>query len=241
MMGVVVVQRYFAKNKIGDKFVLDDGDIHHISNVMRMKNGEFIEVVYNSILYKCKVLFSDGLEVVYDSILDDKNVNDKYICLIVPVLKEQKMDYILQKSTELGVSEIIPIVTERCVVKVDSKEDKKILRWNRIVKEASEQSKRLDFPIISSIRNINDLCFSSGVKLVCSTRENEKNIKKILQTEKKCDRMYIVVGPEGGLSIFEENKLNELGFVSVSLGNRIMRVETVPLYILSVLNYEFME
>lgn len=241
MMGVVVVQRYFAKNKIGDKFVLDDGDIHHISNVMRMKNGEFIEVVYNSILYKCKVLFSDGLEVVYDSILDDKNVNDKYICLIVPVLKEQKMDYILQKSTELGVSEIIPIVTERCVVKVDSKEDKKILRWNRIVKEASEQSKRLDVPIISSIRNINDLCFSSGVKLVCSTRENEKNIKKILQTEKKCDRMYIVVGPEGGLSIFEENKLNELGFVSVSLGNRIMRVETVPLYILSVLNYEFME
>lgn len=241
MTGVVVVQRYFAKNKIGDKFILDSGDIHHISNVMRMKNGEFIEVVYNSILYKCKVLFSDGLEVLYDSILDDKNVSDKYICLIVPVLKEQKMDYILQKSTELGVSEIIPIVTERCVVKVSSKEDKKLIRWNKIVKEASEQSKRLDVPIISSIRNINDLCFSSGVKLVCSTRENEKNIKKILQTEKKCDRMYIVVGPEGGLSIFEEKKLNELGFISVSLGNRIMRVETVPLYILSVLNYEFME
>ena len=235
------MQRYFAKNKIGDKFVLDNGDIHHISNVMRMKNGEFIEVVYNSILYKCKVLFSDGLEVLYDSVLDDKNVSDKYICLIVPVLKEQKMDYILQKSTELGVSEIIPIVTERCVVKVSSKEDKKLIRWNKIVKEASEQSKRLDVPIISSIRNINDLCFSSGVKLVCSTRENEKNIKKILQTEKKCDRMYIVVGPEGGLSIFEEKKLNELGFISVSLGNRIMRVETVPLYILSVLNYEFME
>lgn len=235
------MQRYFAKNKVGNKFILDDGDIHHISNVMRMKNGEFIEVVYDSVLYKCKVDFSESLDIVYDSVLDDNDFNDRYIVLIVPVLKEQKMDYILQKSTELGVSEIIPIVTERTIVKVDSKEDKKITRWKRIVKEASEQSKRLDVPVISSIRNINDLCFSSGVKLVCSTRENEKNIKKVLQREKKCDRMYIVVGPEGGLSIFEEKKLNELGFVSVSLGNRIMRVETVPLYILSILNYEFME
>ena len=70
------MQRYFAKNKIGDKFILDSGDIHHISNVMRMKNGEFIEVVYNSILYKCKVFLEDSVSIVYDSVLDS-NVNDK--------------------------------------------------------------------------------------------------------------------------------------------------------------------
>lgn len=238
---VMIVQRYFAKSREGNFFILDDGDIHHITNVMRMSDGDFVEVVYNSILYKCKVSLDKSLSIVYDSILDDKCCNDMEVILIVPVLKEQKMDLILQKSTELGVSRIIPITTERTIVKIDNKEDKKIVRWTRIVKEASEQCKRLSIPIIDNIKRIEDLNFSQGVKIVCSTRENEKNIKNVMQCNKNCDKMYIVVGPEGGLSISEEEKLNELGFVSVSLGSRIMRVETVPIYILSVLNYEFLE
>lgn len=236
---VMIVQRYFAKDRCDNYFILDNGDIHHISNVMRMRDGDFVEVVYDSVLYKCKVCFNDGVRIVFDSMLD--SVSDTMdVILIVPVLKEQKMDFVLQKATELGVSRIIPIVTERTIVKVNSKEDKKIIRWTRIVKEASEQCKRLSVPIIDSVKHIDDLKFD-GVKLVCSTRESEKNIKNIMQCHKKYDRMYIVVGPEGGLSINEEERLNELGFVSVSLGSRIMRVETVPLYVLSVLNYEFLE
>ena len=234
------MQRYFAKDKKNDVFILESGDVHHISNVMRMKNGDFVEVVFDRKLYKCRLEFNPDVKVIVDSILDS-DIDERDIVLIVPVLKEQKMDLVLQKATELGVSRIIPIITERTVVKVDSNEDKKIIRWSRIVKEASEQCKRLDVPIIDSVKHINDLDFSDGVKLVCSTRENEKNIKNIMQCNRNCDRMYIVVGPEGGLSTFEEKKLNELGFVSISLGSRIMRVETVPIYILSVLNYEFLE
>ena len=235
------MQRYFAKDKKDDLFFLDDSDIHHISNVMRMKNNDFIEVVYDGILYKCLINFTNGFSVIYDSIIDCNLFNKKEIVLIVPVLKEQKMDLVLQKSTELGVDRIIPIITERCVVKVDSKEDKKINRWNKIVKEASEQCKRITIPFIEKIKNINDLDFDDGVKLVCSTREISKNIKNVMHKVLDCDRMYIVVGPEGGLSIAEEDNLNRLGFVSVSLGDRIMRVETVPIFILSILNYEFME
>ena len=235
------MQRYFALGKNLNKFILSDGDLHHISNVMRMKSGDFIEVVFDRVLYKCKVNFDKSIDIVFDSVISDKDNEFIEIILVVPVLKEQKMDLILQKSTELGVSRIIPIVTERCVVKVDNKEFKKLDRWNRIVKEASEQCKRVTVPIIDNICKIRDLDFSDGVKIVCSTRENEKNIKNVMHNVGKCARMYIVVGPEGGLSIAEENDLNDLGYVSVSLGNRIMRVETVPIYILSVLNYELME
>ena len=151
------------------------------------------------------------------------------------------MDFVLQKATELGVSRIIPVITERCVVKVDSKEDKKITRWTRIVKEASEQCKRVNVPIIDNIRHIDDLVFSGGVKFVCSTREISKNIKNVMHNIFECAKMYIVVGPEGGLSIDEEEKLNDLGFVSISLGKRIMRVETVPIFMLSIINYEMLE
>ena len=235
------MQRYFAKGKNDNLFVLEESDIHHICNVMRMRDGDFIEVVYDGILYKCKVSISDNVNVYFDSILDNHVVSNREIVLIIPVLKEQKMDLVLQKSTELAVDRIIPIVTERCVVKVDAKEEKKINRWNRIVKEASEQCKRISIPVIDNIRNIDDLNYSDGVKFVCSTREFSKNIKNVMHNILECAKMYIVVGPEGGLSIKEEDKLNDMGFVSISLGNRILRVETVPICLLSILNYEMLE
>lgn len=235
------MQRYFAKAKKDKLFILDDSDIHHICNVMRMKSGDFIEVVFDEVLYKCRVNMDECVSILLDSVMESNVFNRKEIVLIVPVLKEQKMDLVLQKSTELGVDRIIPIITERCVVKVDSKEDKKIIRWSRIVKEASEQCKRVNVPIIENIRYIKDLNFFDGVKYVCSTRENSKNIKNVMHNILECAKMYIVVGPEGGLSINEEEKLNDMGFVSISLGSRIMRVETVPIYILSILNYEMLE
>lgn len=234
------MQRYFAIDRKNDSFILESSDLHHICNVMRMKSGDFIEVVFNHTLYKCKVVFDGNLQIVCDSVIpSSEHFFD--ITLIVPVLKEQKMDFVLQKATELGVSRIIPIITERTIVKVNDKEFKKIDRWSRIVKEASEQCKRLSVPIIDNICKISDLNFTDGVKIVCSTAENEKNIKNLMHSKNNCDKMYIVVGPEGGLSINEEKDLNDLGFVSVTLGKRIMRVETVPIFILSILNYEFME
>ena len=80
-----------------------------------------------------------------------------------------------------------------------------------------------------------------GVKIVCSTREKEKSLKKLLQTVENCDTLVIVVGPEGGLEEEEEKFLVDAGFSSVTLGNRILRVETVPLYVLSAINYNYME
>lgn len=234
------MQRYFAVDKRDNLFILDTSDLHHISNVMRMKDGDFVEVVFDKALYRCKVVIENGISIIYDSILDG-NDDPIDIVLIVPVLKEQKMDLVLQKATELGATRIIPIITERCIVKLNDKESKKLDRWSRIVKEASEQCKRISVPIIDNVHTISDLNFSDGVKLVCSTRENEKNIKNVMHNLNGCAKMYIVVGPEGGLSIDEENKLNDLGFVSITLGKRIMRVETVPMFVLSILNYELME
>ena len=87
----------------------------------------------------------------------------------------------------------------------------------------------------------NDLSEIDGYKFVASTREKSKNIKLVMKNLGICDRINVVIGPEGGLSIEEEDMLNKLGFSSITLGNRILRVETVPLFILSVINYEFME
>ncbi len=236
------MQRYFASNKDNQTVILTSDDLHHILRVMRMKSNDEIEVVFNHELFLCVLNINESdIEIRVLKQIKQVVENNIEITLIIPILKEAKMDLILQKSTELGVNKIIPVVMSRSIVKIDGKEDKKLERWRRICKEASEQSMRLDIPMITEIKQISELTNYEGIKIVCSTVEKVNNIRLFLQKTNKYDKIMIVIGPEGGLTTTEENQFKELGFTPVSLGKRIMRVETVPLFILSVLNYENME
>ena len=109
------------------------------------------------------------------------------------------------------------------------------------MKEASEQSHRIDIPKMHDITSLKGLVnVDADIKIFCNTNEMSKNIKKVLQDSKKSGTILIVVGPEGGFSNVEVDFLSNNGFISVTLGNNILRAETVPLYLLSVINYEFM-
>jgi len=232
------MQRYFSKEKIDNTLILNNDDLYHIKVVMRMKENDKIEVIYNEELYICE--FNNDKAYIISKEEDKNELLD--ITLIIPLLVENKMDLILQKGTELGVKRIIPVIMERSKIKLDeSKYDKKVLRWNKICKEAAEQSKRLDIPEVCNICNLKDIINIEGTKLVCSTKKNINSIKKFLTYNKKCDKIILVIGPEGGLSLKEEEFLISNDFTSISLGSLIMRVETVPMYLLSVINYENME
>ena len=237
------MQRYFTNKKVDNEFILNDDDLYHIKTVMRMKDNDQIIVVMDKKAYLCCLEnVKDNIKIIIKNELPKVDYNTPDVTLIIPILKEQKMDLILQKSTELGVSKIIPIITKRSIVKVnESSQDKKIDRWRRIVKEASEQSHRVEIPEVLPIRTIDQLKDLDGFNLVCSTKEKVKNIKLVMKNVKTCDKINLVIGPEGGLDELEEEMLNKMGFESITLGNRIMRVETVPLFLLSVINYEFME
>ena len=237
------MQRYFRKKLIDNSFILNDDDLYHIKTVMRMKDNDQIIVVYNKIAYLCCLEnVKDNIEIIIKNELEKVDYKTPNITLIIPLLKEQKMDLILQKATELGVTEIIPIITKRSIIKLNPKDyDKKLARWERIVKEASEQSHRIDIPSITSIKTIDELENIEGKSFVCSTKEKSKNIKLVMKNIKTCDKINLVIGPEGGLDLKEEEMLNRIGFESITLGSRILRVETVPLFLLSIINYEFME
>ena len=231
------MQRYMVDNK---DLQLDIDDKRHIINVMRMNIGEIFEIVYNKIVYTCKITEINKKDVKYEVInkLEIKDNSKVKVIIGCSLIKEQKMDYLLQKATELGVSEIIPIISERTIVKV--KNDNKMSRWSKILKEASEQSFRNYIPKIHEIIDLKDIInYNADIKLVCDTKEMSKNIKKVLQDNKKSDTILIVVGPEGGLTEKEVDYLKNNGFIGVSLGENILRAETVPLYLLSIINYEF--
>ena len=142
------MQQYFAKNK---SLELEESDYHHIKNVMRMKTGDLIKIVYDNIFYTCKLNVNKDVDIEVIS-EEKKNINKVKIISAFSLIKEQKLDYLLQKGTEVGIDYFIPINTKRSIVKIDNKKDnKKKDRWTRILKEASEQSFRSNIPIIEKI------------------------------------------------------------------------------------------
>lgn len=236
------MQRYFGLKEIDNRLILDSSDYHHIKNVMRNSDGDLIEVVIDKKLYLgCIQNVKSDISIFVKKELEiDQEIIPK-VNLIIPLLKENKMDLILQKSCEMGVSKITILSLKRCVVKVDEKKiNNKLDRWIRILKEASEQSFRNFIPEIEFIDSIKKIEKLDGLKIVCSTKNNLNNVKRVLTDNRNCDTINVVIGPEGGLDDLEENILNKYGFISTTFGSRILRVETVPLFIMSIINYEYM-
>ena len=233
------MQRYFVKEKIDNKFILEQSDIHHIKNVMRNKNNDKIEVVYDKKTFICNIDNINDCSLSIIEELEENNELDIELVVVCSLVKEQKMDLILQKLTELGVSKIIPLKTERSIVKIDEKrESKKLIRWQAICKEASEQAKRNNVPIVTDIYTLKDLIKEdSDIKLLCSVNEKNNFINNYLQNYKNCAKMIVVIGPEGGFSDKEEEFLVSNGYDRVSLGNRVLRVETATIYVASIINF----
>ena len=237
------MQRYFTTQKVDNYFILGKDDEYHIKRVMRMKDKDEIEVVYNGEVHLCSL--ENSGEHIKANILekrDSKIGGAPKLVLIIPFLKEVKMDLIFQKGTELGVGEFIVVPTERSIVKVEEKkESSKVERWSRICKEAAEQSMQVSIPIVRIEREIENLENLDGIKLLCSTQEKEKTIKNILKNVDICDTINLMIGPEGGFSSDEEIYFEKKGFIKVSLGTSIMRVETVPIFLSIIIRYEYME
>ena len=230
------MQRYFIKNK---DMLLEETDIRHIKKVMRMNINDKIEVVYNNKLHICEITSLEPFNIKVIEELDENKKTRIELTVAVALVKEQKMDLILQKLTELGVSKIIPVSMERSIVKLDKERfNKKKLRWESICKEASEQSKRTNIPIIEDIKSIKDLTKEDAdLKLVASTKEKEKLLNYYLQSIEDCAKIIMVIGPEGGISDREEDILVSNGYNRVSFGNLIFRVETATIYVASIINY----
>ena len=157
----------------------------------------------------------------------------------VPFLQDDKMSYIFKHGTELGITDFVVVEYERCKYKLPKKDyEKKLIRWNKIIKEASEQSYRIHKPNLEKIINVKDIESIANVNILCSLDKTDvKKMCKVLTRENCDDTISLVFGPEGGLSKNEEDVLSEKGFTKTSLGNDVLRTETVPLMIASILKY----
>ncbi|MEK4908298.1 16S rRNA (uracil(1498)-N(3))-methyltransferase [Niallia circulans] len=243
------MQRYFAKNE-EDTFFIQEDDYHHIVRVMRMDIDDEIYCV-NSLQQaaRCRIEKISENEVIAKVVqwLEGEIELPISVSIVSGLPKGDKLEWIIQKGTELGAFKFIPFIAARSVVKWDEKKSgKKLVRWNKIAKEAAEQSHRTMIPEVSSPISIKELIkLSEGynVKLIAyeeEAREGESSVlTKSLESMTKGQSILAVFGPEGGLTESEVALLKEHGFVTCGLGPRILRTETAPLYLLSAVSYHF--
>ena len=232
------MQRYFGRI-LGNNAILGDDDVFHLTRVMRARVGEKIEVVSDGQVYLCQVKRFKPLQIEIIEKIKENNELKNRVILIASLIKGEKMDLVLQKATELGVHEIILVQTERSVVKYKPEEKQvKIERFNKILKEAAEQSKRSKIPrldLIVKYDRIKDV--DADVKMIAYEGEEGSSISftKMVENIKPKQSIAILIGPEGGFSLKEVEIAEDLGFNKISLGRRILRAETASFYALSVI------
>lgn len=231
------MQRYFGNINDG-KVILCDEDIHHISHVMRMKKGDQFELVSQGQLYLCQIANCAPLSADVICPINSDTELDEYVTLFFPLAKGDKIDFMIQKASELGVRRIVLFASQRCVVNLSQNDfEKKLNRYQKIAKEASEQCHRLYIPEIKGIIRLSNIPeeFLSDINLLAYEKK-AGSIENAFENLKGKSISYIV-GPEGGFSEDEVNTLAKAGFLPISLGKRILRVETAGVYGLSVVAY----
>ena len=244
------MQQYFLNEElnVNSTYELSKDDSNHIVRIMRKKNNDKVYVVFNNeIKYICNIIDNNVDKVLitpYEQV-DGSNELPIKITVAIPPLKNDKIEYLIQKITELGVSNIVLFNSERNISKIKKdKVDSKLNRWNKIIKEAAEQSKRNIIPDITYVDSLRDLIkFSENYdyKVVAyekeSVNEDNINLKKLLASELDNKDVIAVFGSEGGLSEQEIDSLIDGKFDVIGLGKRILRAETAPLYFVSCVAY----
>ena len=237
---------FISPDQVIDRHIIISGeDVRHIATVLRMKTGdELLLCDGKGTEYWTEIAQVSKSEITAEvKARSTREIRSPLITLCQGLPKSDKMDWIVQKSTELGVATIIPLVTERTIVKIRD-EDKRVSRWQKIAREAAMQSNRPDVPHVDRIKYFQEFIMTLDpgpmTLLLFPWEEGTEPIKNVLRQMPGIKNVIVLIGPEGGFSAPEAEMAKEKGFHLVSLGQNILRTETAAVAALSMIGYEFL-
>jgi 16S rRNA (uracil1498-N3)-methyltransferase len=239
---------------IDESITISGEDVRHIATVLRMKAGdELLLCDGKGTEYSVEIAKVDKSEITTGvKARSKREIRYPLVTLGQGLPKSDKMDWIVQKATELGVATIVPLVTERTIVKIRD-EEKRVSRWKKICREAAMQSNRADIPAVGRIVSFGDFLKTpnGSTELVevselttlflLPWEEGTVPIKRILRANPGMKNIIVLIGPEGGFSAQEAEMAHGKGFHLVSLGPNILRTETAAIAALSMIDYEFFD
>ena len=239
------MRRLFYNGLLADTIEITGSDAHHLMHVMRAKAGQEVTVVDDegSVARMEMTAFrEDAVTLVLKERLAANTESPLELVLAQCLLKADKMDYVVQKAVELGVTEIVPVKSHNCVVRYDAKKAAaRQQRWQKIAEEAAKQCGRTALTEVSAIVDLSTLLQNFGGEdteiVFCYENEDETTVKSCLQGAKG-KRLVLLIGPEGGFTLDEAAKVQEAGGKAVTLGPRILRAETAAVAAVTVAQYE---
>ena len=249
------MSKFFVKEEqiSNNKIKIIGEDVNHISNVLRMKKNDELQICNQdtgeNYLSKIISISKTVVECEIQEKIDKTTESNVDITLFQGIPKFEKMELIIQKNTEVGIKNIVPVMMERTVVKLDDKlANKKLERWQKIAEIAAKQSMRDIIPSIENIIKTKDIDVTEfDAFLVAYENENHNMLKSELlklREDKEKDKKYniaVLIGPEGGISEKEIEMLQAQKAKFISLGKRILRTETAGLVMVGNIMYELEE
>lgn len=230
MLTVIAEKKNIKNNEI---VINDKSDCNHIQNVFRLNVGDKLRVIDGQFEYITEIISVAKKEIILNIIEknEDNYSIDRKIDVALGVLKNDKMNLAIQKLTEIGINKIIPLQTERVVVKLNEKKEK----WDTIVKEALKQCRGVKFVKIDSLTKLENIKFSEYDKILYAYENSEQSqkIHGVIKDENK--KILYIIGPEGGITLDEVEFLKKSGAIEVSLGKRILRAETAAIILGGIL------
>ena len=230
-MLTVIAEKENIRNE--EIIIKDKSDCNHIQNVFRLGSGDVLRVIDGEYEYITEISNVTKKEMILKIIKKNKdnyslNIN---IDAALGILKNDKMNLAIQKLTEIGINRIIPLKTERVVVKISEKKEK----WDIVVREALKQCKGVKFTKIDPVTRIQMINYDLYDKIIYAY-ENSENSQKIADIVDRSDKNILyIIGPEGGITEEETEFLKNMGAIEVSLGKRILRAETAAIVIGGIL------
>lgn len=241
---------FVTPDQVKDEYIYIEGsDVNHVKNVLRMKQGEMLQICDgNNKKYICEIddMTSEYVRALIKEEVGTDTELPSRIYLFQGLPKSDKMELIVQKAVELGVYEIIPVVTKRAVVKLDDKKaGKKVERWNSIAEGGAKQSGRSVIPKVTSVMSWKEaLQYAKELDVILipyELSEGMQETKAIISGIQPGQSIGFFIGPEGGFEHTEVESAMEIGAKAITLGKRILRTETAGLTTLSILMYHLEE
>lgn len=237
--------KFFVDNQFikDDKVFINGENKKHMTNVLRLKIGDNIEISSgDGFDYICQIEQITETEVVAKIIdcFGNESEPKVKITLYQGLPKAEKMELIIQKCVELGIDKIVPVNTDRCIVKLAGKEDKKIARWNKISESAAKQSRRGKIPVVEPVLNFEkaiEKAKCDDLTIIPYEKEQNNNLKTVVKNFKG-KSISIFIGPEGGFSEKEIDFAIKNNVMPITLGKRILRTETAGFVTTAILLYE---
>jgi 16S rRNA (uracil1498-N3)-methyltransferase len=228
-------RRWIADEVSGDHAALVGEHADHLVRVLRARVGEDFDIATGRSVRRGRIsLVKDGrVEFDLSEIISAARATD--ITLVLAVYKFDRMEWAIEKCTELGVARIVPLISRRTDSHLAAASGKRVERWQRIARQAAEQSRRSSLPEIAEPAKLSGaLNLSPGLRILLSESEDHKLLREVLMQENASSGIVLAIGPEGGWTEEELQAFQQAGWISASLGNTILRAETAAIAAMAI-------